>query len=299
MREAGFSVRLDVRNPGQFFACCGLLELAGRLDPLAEGYFDNQNGVFSLSIIQPGDVIRELGACSISGLTPEQQKEREKLESEKRKLRKTRAELPSNLEERRIELGTIARKGAVALGAPFHLTLNWWQASDEDSATPKTWAGLQEIHKIARAAQDALSGAADAVRLFDHACVLRKPREYWKKDGDQNHSVEPFYFDSRRFAHALDAGWSLDVQEMEAAAHPAVELLSLIGIQRFRPRPSAQKRQFEYSTWMLPLSSPVAAAVAGGSVPMLFGETYRFGLKFRDDQKRLKAFGYANRIGGE
>ena len=34
-----FSVTVDPTNPGQFFACCGLLELADRLWPGAEGWF--------------------------------------------------------------------------------------------------------------------------------------------------------------------------------------------------------------------------------------------------------------------
>jgi CRISPR-associated protein Csx14 len=37
-------VNVDVTNPGQFFACCGLLELADRLWPGAEGWFGD--GVF-------------------------------------------------------------------------------------------------------------------------------------------------------------------------------------------------------------------------------------------------------------
>ena len=37
--EASIRVNVDVTNPGQFFACCGLLELADRLWPGAEGWF--------------------------------------------------------------------------------------------------------------------------------------------------------------------------------------------------------------------------------------------------------------------
>ncbi len=33
-------VNVDPTNPGQFFACCGLLELADRLWPGAEGWFE-------------------------------------------------------------------------------------------------------------------------------------------------------------------------------------------------------------------------------------------------------------------
>jgi len=33
-------VNVDVTNPGQFFACCGLLELADRIDRSATGFFE-------------------------------------------------------------------------------------------------------------------------------------------------------------------------------------------------------------------------------------------------------------------
>ena len=35
------SVMVDVTNPGQFFACCGLLELADRMWSGAEGWFES------------------------------------------------------------------------------------------------------------------------------------------------------------------------------------------------------------------------------------------------------------------
>ena len=37
------SIDVDVTNPGQFYACCGLLELAERLWPGAEGWFDDSS----------------------------------------------------------------------------------------------------------------------------------------------------------------------------------------------------------------------------------------------------------------
>ena len=36
------SIPVDVTNPGQFFACCGLFELADRLWPGAEAWFDGE-----------------------------------------------------------------------------------------------------------------------------------------------------------------------------------------------------------------------------------------------------------------
>lgn len=38
--EPNIRIPVDLTNPGQFFACCGLLELADRLWPGAEGWFD-------------------------------------------------------------------------------------------------------------------------------------------------------------------------------------------------------------------------------------------------------------------
>jgi len=36
------AIPVDLTNPGHFFACCGLLELADRLWPGAEGLFENE-----------------------------------------------------------------------------------------------------------------------------------------------------------------------------------------------------------------------------------------------------------------
>ena len=298
--EPSFTVTVDIRNPGQLFACCGLLELAHRLWSTAEGWFDTANSTFAISAegvqVDAERVLRELRGCDISGLREEELQERDQLEKECRNLKKQSETLPPDKEERRKELGEQARGGVIRVGKPFALVLDWWQTSD-DEATPKTWAGRQELHKVARAAQDALSGVSDPTRLLDYGCVLRMPQEYCKGKFDRKKAVEPFYFDARRFAHSLDAGFSLDAQDAETVAHPAVELLCLIGLQRFRPRVGPSNRSFEYWTWQRPLRAPVAAAVLSGAVPIDAGQGHRFRLRFRDDQKRYKAFGFATPTG--
>ncbi len=178
------------------------------------------------------------------------------------------------------------------------MILGWWQTADDDATSPKTWAGRQEIHKIARASQDALIDIRnrDLEDLMNHSCVMRTPKEYQKNKVDQNKPVEPFYFDARRFAHALDTGFSLDAQDAETIACPAVELLSLIGLQRFRPAPSSNKWAFAYLAWTSPLLPTVASVAPYCKV--LPGLQYSFELQFRDDQKRYKAFGFSNQAGG-
>jgi CRISPR-associated protein Csb3 len=47
--KPNITVNVDVTNPGQFFACCGLLELADRLWPGAEGSFTGDGGTFNIA----------------------------------------------------------------------------------------------------------------------------------------------------------------------------------------------------------------------------------------------------------
>lgn len=40
---SGFSIQVDARNPGQYFACCGLLELADAVSGCAMGWFNEES----------------------------------------------------------------------------------------------------------------------------------------------------------------------------------------------------------------------------------------------------------------
>ncbi len=285
-----FEIGLDPRNPGQFFACCGVLEIAHRLWPETEGWFVGKGDVFALSSGRGAGAefrgfLEVLKQLSVTGLSEKERDELECLEEQKRNAKRGGAFSKAD-EERRKQLGTRAREGALRLQhhGEWEFRLDWWQQEE----TPKTWAGRQEVGRVARAAQAALPDSQTPHDLFNYGCVLRA------EDGKK--AVEPFYFDARRFSSALDTGFSLDVVGAETIAHPAVELLALIGLQRFRPMP-AGKWSFDYWTWGSPLAAPVATVVACGAVPTTQRQRYHFPLRFRDDQKRYKAFGIANHIG--
>ena len=73
----------------------------------------------------------------------------------------------------------------------------------------------------------------------------------------------------RRLALTVDdtgTGISPDKLDLTTTAFPAVEALCLLGLQRFRPKPTDQRRVFEYRAWTRPLSECVASAVTSGSV---------------------------------
>ncbi len=283
--EPSFAVRVDVNNPGQFFACCGLLELAHRLWPGAEGWFEAPEFAMVVTGDYAGATLRvlldQLCECELTALSENEEQERARLEQEYRESKRQGASLPAEKEARRKTLGEQARAGRLTLAEPFGLLLDWWETAGEE--VPKTWAGRQELHQIACDAQEALRAAAEPSEVLDYACMLRAP----------------FYFDARRFVHALDVGFSLDVQKAETVAHPAVELLALIGLQRFRPSSGPAKRSFEYWTWLNPLAATVAATVVSGAVAIPNTQRYRFPLHSRDDQNRYKAFGFATPIGDQ
>jgi CRISPR-associated protein Csb3 len=302
-QSSNLSVDVDVTNPGQFFACCGMLELAHRLWPGSEGWFAEDQRTFSVRGPEQTDCTIDnlLGALVKAGvqgeLSPEERSELERLERKKRELKKKKKELSSPEEQRRKWLGRRQREGAILIRDPFNIRISWWQEEGDD--VPKTFAGKQEVLRMAEAM---LSKVREAVRqknrsVLGYRCLLSTVAE---RSGDGS-KVEPFCFDATRFAHALDVGFSLDVQErtMRATAAPITELLALIGLQRFRPRRwDDSKWSFAYWTWRPPLAAPVAAAVASGSVSLRDSRGYRFSLRFRDDQKRYKAFGFATPIGG-
>lgn len=250
------TVNVDVTNPGQFFACCGLLELADRLWPGAEGWFENSE----FNICCGGslhELITKTAAVTLEQLDPND-------------------DMASPMQ----------------LAKPFALTLNWWTDEISGGKQLKVWAGSMRSVRIARAMQKAILCVPDLSNLFDYPTVVYDPDQNKKK-------VEPFYFDSRRGwnAQALDIGFAPDSLKMKTQAHPAVEFLCFVGLQRFRPALTKQRRKFDYCTWAYPLPLIAAAAAANGSLRTAKTHSYRFENAFRTAQKKHKSFLPATLIG--
>ena len=68
-----------------------------------------------------------------------------------------------------------------------------------------------------------------------------------------------FGFDHTAAVEAIDAGWSPDKLQLAVATSPAVELLAMIGLQRFRPAASRGHCEYAYSTWCSPATAVIAA----------------------------------------
>jgi CRISPR-associated protein Csb3 len=261
--EPTIRLAVDTTNPGQFLACCGLLELADRLWNGAYGWFDE--GAFALAPVHnDGCVLAEL-LEAIRGMTLE------KVDPED-------------------EQETVA---PLTLRGPFQIRLDWWHDDRSGGTKFKTWAGQQKVVTIARAMHGTLGD-----KELSEANLLNTPAILYDIE-DRKKTVEPFYFDARRSAQAnsIDAGFSPDAQGMSMAVYAAVEFLCLVGLQRFRPRDN-EDRTFSYYIWSArtPLMPSVAQAVASHGL-VRGAREHRFRMLFRT--KYLKGFLPAQFLGGD
>lgn len=256
------AISLQPTNPGQFFACCGLLELADRLWKGAEGWFEDK--AFRLRSAASGastpllaDLLRAIASAPLLTLDPDDD-----------------------------------TSSPIEIAAPFNLRLDWWGEHSGSCKDLKTWAGRMSGFRIARAMQAQLSGSEfHDEALLDRGSVVYDPSEPDKK-------VEPYYFDARRgsSAHPLDIGFAPDPLGMTSTAYPAVEFLCLVGLQRFRPTATRRARVFEYYMWCRQLTPTVAAAAACGLLAAERSCGFRFENAFRTDQRKHKGFATATPI---
>jgi CRISPR-associated protein Csb3 len=260
--DSTLRIQVDATNPGQFFACCGLLELADRLWGGAEGWFDG--ATFRLRPIETRE-------SSLDGLVGAIR----------------RAQL--------LALDTLDETASpIEIGDPFRLRLDWWLDRRSGGAGLKVWAGSMRGPRIARAMQQAMPHPSTAGEsLFDSGAAVYDPDDTSKK-------VEPFYFDARRAdnARALDIGFAPDALAMTSVAYPAVEFLTLVGLQRMRPASTTARRVFDYHTWTAPLPPVACCCVVAGESPPHGEARYRFEVGFRTDQRKHKCFMQATRIAG-
>jgi len=231
-------ITVDPTNPGQFFACCGLLELADRLWPGAEGWFDS--GTFCLKCA--GELPAILNAL---------------LARQPESITSLGDDLPV---KPIIAPLKITLDGATEAGKT--LILDTWMRIGLDKGRPTAmgnspwnfWSGQQTAGGIwsalcAELKQQLPTIPADHLtNLFAHRVLLSGR----------------FGFDPGAAWDALDAGFSPNAQNLAVASSPAVELLAAVGIQRFRPKMGDDRRSFTYALWPIPLAPAVAACAAAG-----------------------------------
>ncbi|WP_459555320.1 type I-G CRISPR-associated helicase/endonuclease Cas3g [Lacunimicrobium album] len=248
--EADIRIDVDVTNPGQFFACCGLLELADRRWLGAEGWFEE--GEFCVAC---GGTLKTL----IEALTASS--------------------------FRGIDSGN-ATSSPIQIEAPFDLLLNWWHDQLSGGREMKVWAGTMEGLRIARAMQSTM-----AQSKFHNSGLLNVGTIAYDAENPLK-KVEPFYFDARRGpnAHNRDVGFSANTLSLTSTAHPAVELLCLIGLQRVTPARGEATRLYRYATWSAPIAAMLATSATSDLLRIPVERSYQFENWYRTGQKKHKAF---------
>lgn len=245
--EPGIRINVDLSNPGQFFACCGLLELADRLWPGAEGWFDTT--IFNL---RTDGTLREILTRLIL--------------DDPRQLDYVCGDIP---------VKPIIAPLALTLdsGVSQTLVIDFWmrvaivKGKVQAVSNPpwNCWSGQQTPLRIWLPLRDGLqqvlskSSDEELLGLF----TLRSPLK------------GRFGFDSVAAWNALDVGFSPNDQNIAVNSSPASELLSAIGLQRFRPLVSIDRSTISYAAWSVPAGVLVAPAMACLAV---FGHGTRYEL---------------------
>lgn len=267
-----FAVTVDPTNPGQFFACCGLLELADRLWPGAEGWFEV--GRFHVHCDGSlADLVAKLSQARIeSSLSPD---ERKRLATYLSVSEKTLT--PTRLEEK-FRLKEMWKYERLCVSAPFGVWVDWWRDPYGDRVDPKTWAAKQMVAAMAE-------GMLAVVRARASVTPPDAENVFPFTDTD----TLPFNFDSDLSGQgaARDTGFSADTLGLRSQCRPLLELLALIGLQRVRPYPLPDDT-FRFCLWAMPLPPTIAAAAGSGLLGLPGDQPYQFSLFSRT--KYMKAF---------
>jgi CRISPR-associated endonuclease/helicase Cas3 len=243
---ATISLHVDIANPGQYFACCGVFELVSRLAQDALAHFEQDavskqwhfvitNAVTpDREIITLQSLIKKFIAAQITAIEPDD-----------------------------------APLTPLSISAPFNFLLDWWRYEGREIGKLKTWAGQMSVCSVAndmkRTLEKELARNASATQnLLSTSSV--------------ENAGQPYYFDANYAANAQaqDVGFSVDKLKkggikFRTAIIPAVELLCLVGLQRARPLLAVNDRGrehlYDYFVWKQDIPISIVAAVIAGVLP--------------------------------
>lgn len=245
------SIRIDPKNPGHYFACCGLFDLASESNPDVEAKFDvdpkrPRQAAFVLEGVAAGELRVRLEATLRSDYSPA-------------------VEEP--------ELNAILPIRASANGREF--TLNWWLREFQDRAVAlKGWGGQVTSLKLFRDLAKACQLPEEFAGIFE----MGKP------------TSSRFGVDPRSAWNTIDLGYSPNEQGQEADSFPWVELLAAFGLQRFRPL-IGRRRQVPYFLWQDPLHRIAAQTAAFCPWEGLSGWQMIFSIESRGQSYKYFAYG--------
>jgi CRISPR-associated protein Csx14 len=232
------TVNVDVSNPGQFLACCGLLELADRLWPGAEGWFESSDDQFHLTC---DGTLSQL----LNRLVEHPPIAIERLDCNGLNVAPIIAPLAFVFDSTANHTFVLDAWTRIALikGEAQVISNPPWNFWSGQQTSMRIWTSLRGefIEQLKKLPSQELGD------LFSYR-LMQKGR---------------FGFDPGPAWNALDVGFSLNEHGIEVESSPATELLAAIGLQRFRPSMNSSRDRFDYCTWHRAFSPSVAAAAMG------------------------------------
>ncbi len=236
------TLALNPANPGHFFACCGLFELAARpgVHPEALAWFEQDPATrqwhFRLANTEP---LVELLERIIA------------------------AELKC--------LDEADNHSPVQIGDPFSLRLDWWRYEDKRTGRLKTWAGRQGAFTLLGILLPELPNHSTSA-LLKAETIATRAVSYFDAERRENAAARDVGFSRDR----LKKGGAI----IDNVVHPAVEFFALIGIQRTRAslvrRENRGDQSYYYHLWTSPAPITLLPAAATGFLPNCTSHKYRF-----------------------
>jgi CRISPR-associated protein Csx14 len=258
MTEA--TIPVDLRNPGQVFACMGLMEAAEILCGDAHAGFGWSSGSpeFTLQVKgqnQPVAVALEfVEQATITELAPDAW-------AEAAFNRRAKAQLFLNeFPAAKGENMSLPVVLAGACGSRFPIG-HWADGSSRDNF--KLYAGNRSAFKVMGDMQALIRRLLSAHR----SNIIADPFSATCPMGGS------FNFDPRGAWNAIDAGYSPDRLGHTVAACPFVELFAAIGLENSRPVRHSTL-EYSYRVWGGLLPAPLARAALASPLPGVVGRSF-------------------------
>jgi len=275
------SIPVDLFNPGQVFACMGILEGANILLGNAQGHvcgrFVWSHSGDRFCIKTDGnenpveEVLKFVKAAEVKWLSPRRDlKERDDGDTE------VLDGIAASENPKNADLPGVLR--GVHNGNEYKITFGFWADGSSRFATTfkKSTNGASAYIR--------LKNALDAIRQWETKDVAADPLNKEARTGplfrlDPRGSVDPIQGGFSPDSLRKGVGGGLDVR---VATYPICELLAIIGLEHARPE-RLDSNRFAYCVWNCWLPPVLARAAIGG--PLGFGRMRRFFVEHEEVKK--------------
>jgi hypothetical protein len=245
-------IKINAENPVEYLACCGIFEIAARIDKTAEARWTQSAPTeFVLTTVCDEENLTHRIVQTFIGETNWKFQKHPK----SKEVVSIRVDFPHN-------------------DGKIHFDLDWWydsldrEGKIKDRGAWKMFAGQQKAEKIALDMVKVCRTLADSVsdKLQN---IIETSAEMSGRFG----------FDPRSSRNALDVGYSPNDLNLPIDTYPFLELLAMFGLQNFFPHRTSKaggsnscrgwhkrnhKTYFDYALWREPQTISLARIFASG-----------------------------------